>query len=63
MKNFYEVISYYNGGYDEDIEETFETFEEAETYCRMHDKSECYDEEGMFIRCHEDGAVWEEDWD
>lgn len=63
MKNFYEVISYYNGGYDEDIEETFDTFEEANDYCRKNDFSGCRDEEGMYIKCHEDGKEWKEEWD
>lgn len=61
MKNFYEAVIF-SCGYYEDVEETFDTFEEAEEYCRKNDQC-MSDEEGYFIRCHEDGKVWDEPWE
>lgn len=59
----YEVVQYMNGGYEEEVVEVFEKFEDANLYCRMHDNMECPEEEGMFIKCYENGKVWREEWE
>lgn len=50
----FELIHGYNGGYDEDVEEIFKTYEEVEKYAEIHGMTgvweETYGEEGYYLR-------------
>ena len=60
----YEVIEYTNGGYDEEMIEVFEVFEDAENYCKgIANNYGDENDEGLFIRCYENGKVFDEPWD
>lgn len=50
----FELIYGYNGGYDEDVEEVFETYEEAEKFAETHGMTGMWEEtdgeEGYYLK-------------
>lgn len=60
----YEVIHWFNEGWDEEVLEEFKSFEEAENFCKEeYNSSYCEHEEGLSIRCYEDDEVFDEPWE